>query len=77
DESLSAWDAAVLERQTTPHFMQSLAWGTFKEPGAWSVARRHIGESGFPVQSFEREAEGYGLLQHLPRVSGLAAADVA
>ncbi len=31
--------------------------------------------AGLPVQLFEREAEGFGLPQHLPRVSGISAVE--
>lgn len=71
------WDGEVIGRQDPPHFMQSEAWGRFKEPGPWEVSHLRLGASAFPVQAFARDADGYGRLLHLPRVSGLAEADVA
>lgn len=72
------WDDRVLAAQTLPHFMQSSTWEQIRSDGPWEVSRRDLGsERDFPVLAFERHAEGFGTLQHLPRVSGLAAADIA
>lgn len=73
-----AWDDRVLGAHTTPHFMQSSTWEAVRAAGPWHVTRRGLGtERDYPVLVFERLAEGFGLFQHLPRVSGLAPADVA
>lgn len=70
-----SWDAEVLAAQDHPHFMQGDAWAAAKAGGPWTIERREA--AGLPVQLFEREVEGYGVLQHLPRVSGIRPDDVA
>lgn len=71
------WDERVLAAQTTPHFMQSSTWEAIRSGGPWKVTRRGLGtERDYPVLIFERHADEFGTLAHLPRVSGLAAADV-
>ena len=66
------WDDRVLAAHSNPHFMQSSTWETVRASGPWHVSRRGLGtERDFPVLVFERLAEGYGLFQHLPRVSGV------
>lgn len=65
----ASWDALVLAAQDHPHFMQGEAWATAKAGGPWAIERRDA--AGLPVQVFSREAEGFGVLQHLPRVSGI------
>ncbi len=73
-----AWDERVLARHSLPHFMQSTTWASIKSGGPWRASRRDLGVGAdFPVLVFEREAEGFGTLEHLPRVSGIAPADVA
>lgn len=63
------WDAEVLASQDHPHFMQGAVWAGVKAGGPWAIEQRTI--AGLPVQLFSREADGYGVLQHLPRVSGI------
>ena len=76
-EHAVAWDDRVLASQSAPHFMQSSTWEAVRSAGPWRVSRRGLGiERDFPVLVFERLAEGFGLLAHLPRVSGLGPADV-
>lgn len=71
------WDDRVLAAHSNPHFMQSSTWETVRASGPWHVSRRGLGtERDFPVLVFERLAEGYGLFQHLPRVSGVDPADI-
>ena len=73
-----AWDDRVLGAHTMPHFMQSSTWEGLRASGPWHVSRRGLGtDRDYPVLVFERLAEGFGLFQHLPRVSGLAPADIA
>jgi len=73
-----AWDERVLAAHSLPHFMQSTTWASTRDAGPWQATRRDLGVADeFPVLVFEREAEGFGTLQHLPRVSGIAPADVA
>jgi len=68
------WDQRVLAWQDHPHFMQGSAWAAAKADGPWVIERREV--AGRAVQVFSREAEGFGVLQHAPRVSGIRAADV-
>lgn len=76
-EHAVAWDDRVLASQSAPHFMQSSTWEAVRSAGPWRVSRRGLGvDRDFPVLVFERLAEGFGLLAHLPRVSGLGPADV-
>ena len=71
------WDDRVLAAHSMPHFMQSSTWESVRSTGPWHVSRRGLGsERDFPVLVFERLAEGYGLFQHLPRVSGIEPSDV-
>lgn len=71
------WDDRILAAHALPHFMQSSTWEQVRSDGPWAVSRRALGtERDLPVLAFERHAEGFGTLQHLPRVSGLAPADV-
>ncbi len=72
------WDDRILAAHTSPHFMQSSTWQAIRVGGAWTVHRSDLGtDRDYPVLVFERDAEGFGTLQHLPRVSGLAPDDVA
>lgn len=66
------WDTRVLAAQPHPHFMQGDAWARAKAGGPWALERREV--AGLPVQVFSREADGFGVLQHLPRVSGVTPA---
>jgi serine/alanine adding enzyme len=71
------WDDRVLAAHSNPHFMQSSTWETVRASGPWHVSRRGLGtERDYPVLVFERLAEGFGLFQHLPRVSGIDPADI-
>ena len=73
----AAWDERVLGTHSTPHFMQSSTWEAVRSRGPWHVHRRGLGtQRDYPVLVFERLVPGYGLFQHLPRVSGLEPADV-
>ncbi|QTX04471.1 lipid II:glycine glycyltransferase FemX [Agromyces archimandritae] len=65
----SPWDEQVIGAHSSPHFMQSESWAEAKRAGPWELERRRF--AGHPVQVFARHAEGFGLLQHLPRVSGI------
>ncbi len=77
DQVSVGWDDRVLATHTTPHFMQSSTWETVRTGGPWHVSRRGLGvERDYPALVFERLAEGFGILQHLPRVSGISPADV-
>jgi lipid II:glycine glycyltransferase (peptidoglycan interpeptide bridge formation enzyme) len=72
------WDDRVLAAHSSPHFMQSSTWEKVRSGGPWRVSRRGLGtERDYPALVFERHAEGFGTLEHLPRVSGLAARDIA
>ena len=72
-----AWDDRVLTAHSAPHFMQSSTWETVRSRGPWHVHRRGLGiDRDYPVLVFERLATGYGLFQHLPRVSGIEPGDV-
>jgi len=78
DRVAVGWDERVLAAHTSPHFMQSSTWESIRSGGPWAVSRRHLGtDRDYPALLFERDAEGFGILQHLPRVSGLAPADIA
>jgi serine/alanine adding enzyme len=78
DHVAFGWDDRVLAAHSSPHFMQSSTWESIRTGGPWAVSRRGLGtERDYPVLVFERHAEGFGTLQHLPRVSGLAPADIA
>jgi serine/alanine adding enzyme len=78
DQVAVGWDERVLAAHTSPHFMQSSTWESIRSGGPWAVSRRDLGtDRDYPVLLFERNAEGFGILQHLPRVSGLAPADIA
>jgi lipid II:glycine glycyltransferase (peptidoglycan interpeptide bridge formation enzyme) len=71
------WDDRVLATHSVPHFMQSSTWEAVRSNGPWHVARRTLGiERDHPVLVFERLADGFGTLQHLPRVSGITADDL-
>ncbi|WP_448810321.1 lipid II:glycine glycyltransferase FemX [Agromyces bauzanensis] len=71
------WDERVLAAHAHPHFMQSSTWEAIRSGGPWTVSRRGLGtERDYPVLVFERNAEGFGTLQHLPRVSGLTPDDI-
>ena len=71
------WDDRVLGAHTLPHYMQSSTWARTRADGPWSVSQRDLGlDRSHPVLSYERDAEGFGTLQHLPRVSGLEPADI-
>lgn len=73
-----AWDEHILARHSLPHFMQSTTWANIRAGGPWRPSRRDLGTgTEFPVLVFQRHAEGFGTLEHLPRVSGIAPADVA
>lgn len=77
DQVAVGWDDRVLAAHTLPHFMQSSTWESVRSGGSWRASRRGLGtERDFPVLAFERVVEGFGMLQHLPRVSGIAAVDV-
>jgi serine/alanine adding enzyme len=72
------WDDRVLATHSSPHFMQSAAWAEAKHGGPWKVSRRCLGlDREYPVQVFERAVDRFGVLAHLPRVSGLRVDDVA
>lgn len=78
DQVAVGWDERVLAAHTSPHFMQSSTWESIRSEGPWAVSRRDLGtDRDYPVLLFERGAEGFGILHHLPRVSGLAPADIA
>jgi serine/alanine adding enzyme len=68
------WDQRILAWQDTPHYVQGSAWAAVKAGGPWSVEQREV--AGRAVQVFSREAAGFGVLQHAPRVSGIRAEDV-
>lgn len=71
------WDDRVLAAHSSPHFMQSSTWGAIRSNGPWRATQRGFGtECDYPVLVFERHAEGFGTLQHLARVSGLAPEDI-
>ncbi|WP_448006966.1 lipid II:glycine glycyltransferase FemX [Agromyces bauzanensis] len=71
------WDDRILAAHTLPHYMQSTTWEQIRSGGQWEVSRRSLGiDRDLPVLTFERNARGFGTLQHLPRVSGLAPADI-
>ena len=71
------WDDRVLATHTIPHFMQSSTWEAVRSGGPWHVTRRGLGvEHDYPALVFERVADGFGILEHLPRVSGLTPDDV-
>jgi serine/alanine adding enzyme len=73
-----AWDERVLASHSLPHFMQSTTWAGIREGGPWRASRRDLGTGAeLPALAFLREAEGFGILEHFPRVSGIAPADVA
>ncbi|WP_169053950.1 peptidoglycan bridge formation glycyltransferase FemA/FemB family protein [Agromyces sp. H66] len=77
DPSSSGWDDRILAAHTLPHFMQSSTWEQIRSEGPWAASPRVLDlDRDLPVLAFERHAEGFGTLQHLPRVSGLAPADV-
>ncbi|MFD4420293.1 lipid II:glycine glycyltransferase FemX [Agromyces sp. NPDC058484] len=78
DQVSVGWDERVLAAHTTPHYMQSSTWQAIRSGGPWEVTRRDLGTGhDYPVLVFERHAEGFGTLAHLPRVSGVTAGDVA
>ena len=78
DHVAVGWDDRVLAAHSCPHFMQSSTWESIRSGGPWAASRRGLGaERDYPVHVFERHAEGFGTLQHLPRVSGIAPADIA
>lgn len=78
DQTAIGWDDRILAAHTVPHFMQSSTWAKTRSGGPWEAAERDLGtDRSYPVLTFERHAEGFGILQHLPRVSGLEPDDVA
>jgi len=78
DQTAVGWDDRILDAHTAPHFMQSSTWARIRSGGPWEVSPRSFRiDRSYPVLTFERHAEGFGALQHLPRVSGLAPPDVA
>jgi serine/alanine adding enzyme len=78
DQVSVGWDDRVLAAHTFPHFMQSSTWETIRSRGPWRASRQELGtDRDYPALAFERDAEGFGTLQHLPRVSGLAPSDIA
>lgn len=67
-----AWDDRILDSHSLPHFMQSTTWASIRAGGPWRPAKQGLGsDDELPMLAFEREAEGFGTLQHLPRVSGI------
>ena len=73
-----AWDDRIASAHGAPHYMQGSTWHAIRDAGPWAVSRRELGTArDYPVLMFERPADGFGLLAHLPRVSGITAADVA
>lgn len=68
----AAWDDRVLSTHSLPHFMQSSTWARVRTGGPWQVTRRELGSGGeLPALVYERNVEDVGILQHLPRLSGL------
>ena len=77
DQIAVGWDDRILAAHTLPHFMQSSTWARIRSGGPWDASRRNLRiDRNYPVLAFERHAEGLGILQHLPRVSGLEPADI-
>jgi lipid II:glycine glycyltransferase (peptidoglycan interpeptide bridge formation enzyme) len=70
-------DPEVLRTQTNPHFMQSDAWGSFKTSSAWTPGTISAGNASIALRSYTREADGFGTLIHLPRVSGITVDNAA
>ncbi len=68
------WDQSVLAWQDHPHYVQGSAWAAAKAGGPWTIEQRDV--AGRAVQVFSREATGFGVLQHAPRVSGIRVEDV-
>ncbi|WP_307038636.1 lipid II:glycine glycyltransferase FemX [Agromyces ramosus] len=71
------WDDRVLSSHSRPHFMQSSTWERVRTAGPWHVVRREFGSGReHPALVFERHVEGVGVLEHVPRLSGLGPGDV-
>lgn len=71
------WDDRVLASHSAPHFMQSRTWAKIRAAGPWRVDTIELGSgSDLPALVFERRTADAGLLRHLPRVTGVRAADV-
>jgi serine/alanine adding enzyme len=69
---VAAWDDRVVSSHSLPHFMQSSTWERVRTGGPWRVVRRELGnEREHPALVYERHVEDVGVLQHVPRLSGL------
>jgi lipid II:glycine glycyltransferase (peptidoglycan interpeptide bridge formation enzyme) len=78
DKVVLQWDGRVLAAHTTPHFMQSSTWARIRSAGPWRVTAAELGAgTELPAFVYERTAPGTGVLRHVPRLSGVAPADVA
>jgi serine/alanine adding enzyme len=71
------WDERVLASHSAPHFMQSRTWARIRDVGPWQVDTVDLGTAAdLPALVFEREAPGTGRLRHIPRLTGVVAADL-
>lgn len=77
ETDIADWDARVLRAHDSPHFMQSASWAQTRRSSPWAVTP-HTFDLGrdYPAAIFERRADGHGVLQYIPRVSGLEPDDV-
>lgn len=70
---VDSWDDRVVSSHDLPHFMQSSTWERARTGGPWQVVHRELGTGGeLPVLVYERHVEGFGVLEHLPRLSGIS-----
>lgn len=73
----AAWDDRVVSSHSLPHFMQSSTWERVRTGGPWHVVRREFGgERELPALVYQRHVEDVGVLEHLPRLSGLGPDDI-
>src|SRR5688572_1893628 len=78
EHAATEWDARVVSSHSLPHYMQSSTWERVRAGGPWRAVRRELGSGReLPALVYERHVEEVGILEHLPRLSGLGPDDVA
>jgi serine/alanine adding enzyme len=77
DDAAPGWDDRVIASHSLPHFMQSSTWERVQAGGPWHVVRRELGSGReHPALVYQRQVEEVGLLEHVPRLSGIGPDDV-
>jgi serine/alanine adding enzyme len=76
-EEAAGWDDRVITSHSLPHFMQGSTWERVQTGGPWHVVRRELGSGReHPALVYQRHVEEVGVLEHVPRLSGLGPGDV-